>query len=111
MSKIDELVERDAGLETSKEALEEFVRSGAAARQMRVVIELVMEHEGWTSLELGALGRLDRYQIARTLPQAERAGAIRRGDPRMCRIGNRRALTWWPVREQLRLDLDGGRHG
>lgn len=80
--------------ETSRLAADEITRSGARDAQAAEVLRRLREHPGSTSMELAGLG-LDRYAIARRLPELERLGLVRRGDARTCQTG-RLALTWWP---------------
>jgi hypothetical protein len=85
-----------------------------AAGQRERVLELVRIRPGFTSGELSEVSRyaghglrhslrLDRYQVARRLPELEAAGLIRRSEPRICRALGSRQLVWWPVEAQGRL--------
>ena len=76
---------------SSHVAAEQVHNSGAAARQRERVIDLVYMHPGKTSKELAALSDLDRYQIARRLPEAEKAGVVRR------EAKGRNECRWYPV--------------
>jgi hypothetical protein len=80
--------------ESSKAAAREFTSSGLRARQQAEVLRLVRAYPGHTSLELAQHGSLDRYAIARRLPELERAGLVKRGEMRRCAVGARPALTW-----------------
>jgi hypothetical protein len=80
---------------SSKAAAREITDSGERDRQMREVLALVIGNPGCTSLELSRRSSLDRYQIARRLPELERESAVHRGQIRRCRIGKRPAVTWY----------------
>lgn len=82
---------------TSHLAAAEIVASGARAEQQRQVLTAVRAMPGSTSAELAQAFELDRYTVARRLPEIERSGAIRRGDARRCDANGRTALTWWPA--------------
>jgi hypothetical protein len=81
--------------ETSHEAAEQVRRSGDLGRQQLAVLEAVKRWPGLTSLELAARLNLDRYQVARRLPEIEAALRVRRGDIKS--INGRNHLTWWPL--------------
>lgn len=83
---------------TSHEAAEHVTRSGIREAQQRNVRALVQRNPGCTSRELSILSTaLDRYQIARRLPELETARRVTKGLPRVCTITGRRAVTWWPA--------------
>lgn len=82
---------------SSREAAEEMNSSGRAALQMQKAIEAVSRFPASTSAELADAVGMDRYAMARRLPDAERSGAVLRGDFRNCRVTGRRSLTWCPV--------------
>jgi hypothetical protein len=84
----------------------EHVVSGRAASQRAAVLVAVEEHPGLTSFELAAHCRLDRWQIARRLPEIERlTRLVRRGHKRVCSVSGMQALTWWPAREPQQMEL------
>lgn len=82
---------------TSHEAAEEVTLNGGRAAQRRTVEAAVWMHPGLTSAELARKCLLDRWQIARRLPEAELAGHVKRGEARVCGVSNRRAITWQPA--------------
>jgi len=61
---------------------------------------LVETKPGWTSAELAAHTGIDRYTMARRLPEAARrfsnGTGVYRGPARACRVSKRMAMTWWP---------------
>lgn len=83
---------------TSHLAAAEITESGVRDRQVQAVSEAVRKWPGKTSNELGAIADfMDRYIFARRLPEAERLGLVKRGEPRVCAVSRKKALTWWPV--------------
>jgi hypothetical protein len=79
---------------TSHEAAAQMAASGAIGRQAQEVLGAVMRWPGLTSLELGARLEIDRWAVARRLPELEPAH-VRRGEPRT--INGRRPVTGWPA--------------
>jgi hypothetical protein len=80
---------------SSRAAAEAITGSGERQRQTAEVLRLVRDHPGYTSLELTRFTDLDRYQVARRLPELEQALAVRKGEIRPCNVGHRPAVTWW----------------
>ena len=68
----------------------------ASSRQQRLVRALVRRYPGRTSRELALVGNIDRYVVARRLPEIEPVH-VRKGDLRRCEVGGRNAATWWPA--------------
>jgi hypothetical protein len=85
---------------SSRSAAEEVTGSGRRQRQIETVLALVRAYPGKTSLELALLGGVDRYIIARRLPELEEASLVTRGSVRLCTSGNRPALSWYPVKRK-----------
>lgn len=81
----------------SRLAAEEMNASGKRGAQARAALALVMQRPGRTSMELAGLGGLDRYQLARRLPDLRDAGLVKNGDDRVCEASGRLAATWWPA--------------
>ena len=91
---------RSSDPETSRAAGRAVTLSGDRERQVRSVAEAVRRHPGLTSAELAAACGLDRYVVARRLPDGEKVGLVRRGEPRACTATPRpglKALTWFPA--------------
>jgi len=86
--------------ESSHAAADKLESSGAAARQAQIAYDAVLQWPGRTSAELAHHCELDRYQLARRLPELEDRGLIHRGDVRACTAHASRGLTWWPGAEQ-----------
>lgn len=82
---------------SSREAAEQMNDSGAASHQLQKAVNAVRRHPGLTSAELADAVGMDRYAMARRLPDAERVGKVVRGRFRICRVTGRKSLTWAPV--------------
>jgi hypothetical protein len=54
---------------SSKRAAEHMDRSGTLRGQRKLALDLVKQFPGRSSKELAGLGTLDRYQLARRLPE------------------------------------------
>jgi DNA-binding MarR family transcriptional regulator len=66
-------------------------KSGALKGQALIALDLVKQFPGRSSKELAKLGSLDRYQIARRLPELLEMKHVTRtqSDDKDC--------LWWPV--------------
>jgi hypothetical protein len=93
---MDNPIARATDPDTSHEAAEYVTDTGIRAAQCRRVADAVRRFPGRTSNELSDASGIDRYTIARRLPELEPAH-VTRGDARTCRISGRRALTWEPT--------------
>lgn len=79
---------------SSHAAAAEMNASGAARHQRERVIDLVYSHPGLSSNELAKhCDDLDRFQIARRLPEAEEIGEVHRR-----KVDGKRDLVWHPGR-------------
>jgi len=80
---------------TSHLAAEHVEKTGLADTQKRLVLE---ELKGCsmpvTSRELAFLGCIDRYSVARRLPELKDEGLVCCFPARKCRISKRQAITW-----------------
>lgn len=83
--------------ESSHRAAAEITDSGARSHQLAQTIAEVRAFPGRTSQELSDITGLERYMLARRLPDGVTAGALRKGEQRTCSVTGRLALTWWPV--------------
>lgn len=84
---------------TSHAAADKVTRNGTRAAGVATVVRLVKQTPGLTSAELAKRHGADRYMVARRLPDAEKAGLVRKGDPRPCGTTGNAAVTWWPPHE------------
>jgi len=62
---------------SSKRAAREIQRSGALKGQRLIALRLVEQYPGRSSKELAQLGSLDRYQLARRLPELAKMNHLR----------------------------------
>lgn len=81
---------------TSHLAAREFTASGKREYHCAIVLSAVKAHPGRTSLELSLRCSLNRFDIARRLPDLLAAGFVRKGERRHCEVTGKLALTWWP---------------
>lgn len=80
---------------TSHEAAAKLTKSGARDSQKVAVLTALERARGaMTSFELAESSGLDRYVVARRLPDLGRDGFVEKSDPRECRITGNRAVTW-----------------
>jgi len=92
---------------TSHEAAEAITMTGVRAAQQRLTSTAVEQYPGLTSLELSRRSKIDRYTLARRLPECEDAKTVKRGQARRCSVSGRTAVTWWSPdsAEQLSLQM------
>lgn len=88
---------RSADPQTSHDAARHIVASGAQALQQNQTLDAVAGNPGLTSNELARATGLDRYMLARRLPELCDSDRVVRGDARRCSVSGRSAATWWPV--------------
>lgn len=84
--------------ETSRDAARKLSHSGRLTGQRREVLEALRHCDGATHAELGRAMDRDWLVAARRLPELERGGLVRKGEPRICTVKNSRCCTWW-IRE------------
>jgi len=70
---------------------------GIVGHQQRQAAAAVRACPGRTSYELSIETGLDRYMLARRLPEVLGSGQITRRDPRPDCYTGRPGVTWWPV--------------
>jgi hypothetical protein len=82
---------------TSREAAERVTAIGSRADHIGRIVRAVRARPGRTSAELAQLTGLERHEAARRTADAEHQGSIHKGPPRVCSVGGRSAVTWWPT--------------
>lgn len=82
---------------TSHLAADTITASGQRHAQLVQTIQAVEQHPGLTSYELSVRTGLDRYMLARRLPEAVTAGRVVKGGARECTVTRHKATLWWPV--------------
>ena len=99
-------------------ASDDLNQSGRRGEQVRFVASLlktayrngiIARRRGITSKELSHLFDVDRYLVARRLPDAAFAGLAIQGDKehtRKCDISERQCIEWWPSRAAMD-EVDG----
>lgn len=95
--RVETPIARRADPASSHLAAAEVTDSGTRAHQQAQTIAAVRAYPGRTSQELAELTQIDRYTLARRLPECVTAGAVRKGEQRACNVTGRLALTWWPL--------------
>ena len=83
--------------ESSHRAAEIHTLSGKRGQQQDQAAAAVRQFPGRTSFELANATGLDRYMLARRLPECEVAGRVRRGQQRHCAVTGRLATVWLPT--------------
>ena len=68
--------------------------SSKAHNQRVIAFAAVKANPGLTSKELSQHCELDRYQLARRLPEIT---GVKQGSKRYCTIGDNLCCTWWLV--------------
>lgn len=98
---------RHADISTSHAAAGFIAASGIQKDQQSKAAAAVKLHPGLTSMKLAQVTGLDRYMLARRLPELLKAEQVWRGPAMPCPVSGRSACTWWPVApgENLALGL------
>ncbi len=81
----------------SHDAAAHLVRSGAHVAQKDRTAADVRRHPGMTSMQLARETGMDRYMVARRLPDLAKESRVFRGAKALCPISNITVSTWWPV--------------
>ena len=79
----------------SSHLAEAHINKGSRAHQQNLAASAVRQFPGRTSLELARDACMDRYTLARRLPECEVAGTVRRGQIVTCSVSGRKAMLWW----------------
>lgn len=85
---------RSADPVTSHRAADHVEATGQAQREAAIVLRSLRDLPGRTSRELAELAGLDRYMVARRLPELREAGHAENGPDRACASSGRSAMTW-----------------
>lgn len=95
-------IARSSDPTSSHAAAAAITRDGTRGEQAAQVLAALLRHPGMTSRELAHLAGLDRYVVARRLPELAQATPprARKGegaDARYCQRSGRLACTWWAL--------------
>lgn len=82
---------------TSKLAARAMAESGALNRQCARVLEALREFPNTTSDELAHASGLDRYVVARRLPDLARLGLATQDGRRSSNLSGRQSVVWRPA--------------
>lgn len=78
-----------------------ITRSGVAQAQAQRVLAALQRFPGSTSAELAKSAQIERYAVARRLPELREEGLVDRREPtpdtKPCRVGGKRACRWYPA--------------
>lgn len=88
---------RNTDIGTSHAAADFIAASGIQKDQQAKAAAAVKLHPGLTSMKLAQVTGLDRYMLARRLPELLKAEQVWRGPAMPCPVSGRSACTWWPV--------------
>ena len=88
---------RHSDPQTSRMSAREHESSGRLNAQCVAVLEAVTARGGLTSAELAHAAGLDRYMVARRLPDLRERGLVANGEARRCGVTGRAAITWAAV--------------
>lgn len=76
----------------------EHIRQSAnLAAQQEAVLQALRQCDGATHAELGKSMGIHWLTPARRLPELERLGLVKKGEPRICMVKRSRCTTWWIV--------------
>ena len=95
--RVETPIARNTDPESSHLAALEITASGKREDQQHQTITAVRKYPGRTSQELAHLTGLDRYMLARRLPECVTAGAVKKGALIECTVTRKKAIAWWPV--------------
>jgi hypothetical protein len=79
---------------SSHDAAQEMVESGALNAQCRIVYAALVSYPNHTSAEIAKLASLDRYMVARRLPDLAKRRLVYRGKKRRCQAKGSLAVEW-----------------
>ena len=89
-----EPIARNTDPQTSHRSATELTTSGKRDAQKARVLTAVKDHPGLTSSELARISGLDRYLVARRLPDLRNDRLVYNGQARECSVTRKQALTW-----------------
>lgn len=78
-------------------AAEQITASGARGQQQAQAAAAVRAFPGCTSFELAMKTSIDRYVLARRLPECVTGNTVRKGELKTCSVTGRKAIAWWPI--------------
>jgi len=84
---------------SSRKAAVALTESGRASDQRSVVYGALREHPGCTSAELAEAMGVDRFMVARRLPDLRRLEQAVNGPERTCNVNHTRAITWYAAED------------
>jgi len=91
----DQPIARNTDPSTSHEAAAKI--APVRATQQKAILEGVMQYPNHTSAELAQRLHMDRYVVARRLPELRSALLVKSCEARSCAVTGHRAMTWRAV--------------
>jgi CRP-like cAMP-binding protein len=79
---------------TSRTAARRHEAKGKAASNRHACLEALCAASGSTAAEIAQLAGLERHEASRRLPELRRAGLVKNGPARVCRVTGNLSLTW-----------------
>lgn len=79
---------------TSWDAGDDFHESIKPEYHYQLIQEVFKTNGPMTSAEISMLCDLDRYQVARRLPEMERRNSVIRAGIRVCSVKKRKSVVW-----------------
>lgn len=96
-----EPLSRNADPVGSFQAAERTRKTGLGSRKRLAVFHALRSNQGSTSAELAAAAGMDRYDIARRLPELAKANWVVRGRTRPCKVCGVPCTTWFVTRRWI----------
>jgi hypothetical protein len=93
----DQPLARHTDPDSSRQAAAELVKSGRHKTQKQRVYEALRRFPNCTSAELAAGSGLDRFMVARRLPDLAEEGRAIQGNEKFCTVTEKNCVTWRAV--------------
>ena len=80
--------------DTSYEAAENYDKTGKRNHHFSLILIAMSGLSPFTSAEIAAWSELDRWQVARRLPEMARAGLVARDGKKTCSVLKSNCVAW-----------------
>ena len=88
---------RREGVESSREAADGHVRSGANVAQKKLILAQLLKAPGSTVDDVAAAVGMDQLRVGKRLSDLAKDHLIKQGDFTRSKVSGRKMLTWWPT--------------
>ena len=92
---------RSTDARSSHEAAASIEASGKAKSDLKLVLAAVRTYPNSTTAELAKFARIDRYTVARRMPELHTLGLVGRYEPTAitapCSVSGKKVIRWSPV--------------